>query len=509
MVMTLVRTGAAPDLDDARYDALTRRDPAADGAFFVAVRTTDIYCRPTCPSRTPFRKNVSFFLTRDEAEAAGYRACKRCKPDVDVDPRISRITDLCDYIQVNPNERHTLAELASIANLSPFYLQRAFKEATGLSPRDYVRAVRSGTLRKGLADGKSVTEATYDAGYGSSSRVYEGARSELGMSPGTYRRYGAGMTIRYSIVDSSLGRLLVGATQVGIASVCLGDDDAALERDLLGEYPAATIHRDDAGMASWITGVLEYVEGRRPNQALPVDIQGTAFQRLVWQALSRIPDGEYRSYTEIARSIGHPGAARAVGNACNKNPVGIVIPCHRVLHEDGGIGGYRSGLDRKRALLQREGVGAMLFTDVVESTGLIDRLGDERREEVLEGHRQALREIAARHDGAEMKSTGDGFLFWFVSAKRAVECGLESHARAGVPLRIGIHAGEPVFRSDDIHGLAVHIAGRICRTAEPGQTVVPGVVRDLLDGKGFSFRDLGSTDLKGYTRPMSLFAASR
>ena len=501
-------TPVAPSLDDLRYEAIARRDKTLDG-FYVAVRTTRIFCRPTCPSRTPKRENVTFYLTRDEALAAGYRACKRCKPEEDVDPKVSRITDLCDYIRANPDEKHTLKELADIAELSPFHLQRAFKKATGLSPKEYVRAVRNGTLRRELSNGRSVTDATYEAGYGSSSRVYESARVEFGMSPGTYRRNGAGMTIRYAIVDSSLGRLLVGATQVGVASVCLGSDDRALEADLYHEYPAATIERDDAGMGDWINGILECVEGRRPNQALPIDIQGTAFQRLVWQALTRIPDGEYRTYSEIAADIGHPKAARAVGNACNQNPVGVVIPCHRVLASHGGIGGYRGGLTRKRELLRREGVGAILFTDVVDSTGIVDRLGDEAGEQLLEEHRETLRRIVDRHDGAEVKSTGDGFLFWFVSPKRAVECAIEASARAGLPLRVGVHAGEPVFRSDDIHGVSVHVAGRICRQAEPGQVVVSRVVRDLLDGKGFAFQDLGNVELRGYSNPMGLYAVAR
>ena len=251
----------------------------------------------------------------------------------------------------------TLDELGEAVGLSPHHLQRVFKRMTGISPRAYADARRLGTLKDGLRTGDDVTTALYDAGYGSSSRLYERAPSQLGMTPATYRYGGAGMVIGYTIVDSPLGRLLVGATAAGVSAVYLDDDDEVLERTLRGEYPLARITRDDADLNGWVAAIVAHLAGQFPHLDLPIDVQATAFKRRVWEELRAIPAGAIRSYGEIARGIGQPKAVRAVANACATNPVAIVVPCHRVVRADGTPGGYRWGAERKAALLAREGSG--------------------------------------------------------------------------------------------------------------------------------------------------------
>ena len=337
------------------WQAVLDRDASFDGRFVLAVRSTHIYCRPSCPARRPLRKNVTFFALPEAAERAGYRPCKRCRPrDIAVrDPQAEVVQQVCRYIAAHLDESLTLDELGAQVNVSPFHLQRTFKQVMGISPREYAEACRLDQLKTHLRNGDSVTGALYEAGFNSSSRLYDRAPASLGMTPAAYRKGGAGMRIGYTIVDSPLGRLLVAATERGVCAVSLGDD-TVLESTLLGEYPAAQIQRDDTHLHQWVSAILDYLNGWQPHLDLPVDVQATAFQRRVWQELQNIPYGETRSYSEVARAIGSPKAVRAVANACANNPAALVIPCHRVVREDGSLGGYRWGIQRKAALLQQE-----------------------------------------------------------------------------------------------------------------------------------------------------------
>ena len=346
--------------DEQRWLATEARDAGCDGAFVFAVSSTGIYCRPSCPSRRPKRQNVAFYALPEAAERAGYRACFRCKPreTAAADPRIEAVRQTCRHIEDADESPPTLATLAAQVDLSPHHLQRTFKRYMGISPRQYADARRIERLKASLKAGDQVTGALYEAGYGSSSRLYEKAPAQLGMTPATYRKGGAGSRIGYTIVESPLGRLLVGATKRGIAAVCLGANDTALERILRDEFPAAEIARDDAHLDGWVGDILAHLDGRRPHLDLPVDVRATAFQRAVWDALSAIPYGETRSYSEVAKAIGKPRAVRAVANACAANPVALVVPCHRVVRADGAAGGaaggYRWGDKRKQTLLKTE-----------------------------------------------------------------------------------------------------------------------------------------------------------
>ncbi len=346
--------------DEERWRATEARDAASDGAFVFAVASTGIYCRPSCPSRRPKRRNVAFYALPEAAERAGYRACFRCKPreTAAADPRIEAVRQTCRYIEDGDESPPTLATLAEHVGLSPHHLQRTFKRYMGISPRQYADARRLERLKSSLKAGDQVTGALYEAGYGSSSRLYEKAPAQLGMTPATYRKGGAGARIGYTIVASPLGRLLVGATERGVSAVCLGTSDGALERILRDEFPAAEIARDDAALAGWVGDILAHLDGRRPHLDLPVDVRATAFQRAVWEALRTIPYGETRSYAEVAQAIGRPAAVRAVANACAANPVAVVVPCHRVVRADGAAGGYRWGPERKKTLLATERAAA-------------------------------------------------------------------------------------------------------------------------------------------------------
>ncbi len=346
--------------DEERWRATEARDAASDGAFVFAVSSTGIYCRPSCPSRRPKRQNVAFYALPEAAERAGYRACFRCKPreTAAADPRVEAVRQTCRYIEDNDESPPTLAALGAHVGLSPHHLQRVFKRHMGISPRQYADARRLERLKSSLKAGDQVTGALYEAGYGSSSRLYEKAPAQLGMTPATYRKGGAGAQIGYTIVASPLGRLLVGATERGVSAVCLGTSDGALEGILRDEFPAAEIARDDDRLAGWVGDILEHLEGRRPHLALPVDVRATAFQRAVWDALRAIPYGETRSYAEVAKAIGRPAAVRAVANACASNPVAVVVPCHRVVRADGAAGGYRWGPERKKTLLATERAAA-------------------------------------------------------------------------------------------------------------------------------------------------------
>jgi AraC family transcriptional regulator of adaptative response/methylated-DNA-[protein]-cysteine methyltransferase len=344
--------------DAARWNAVVGHDRDADGLFVYAVRSTGVYCRPSCPSRRPRRDRVAFFETGDAARLAGYRACLRCRPDqtAAADPWVEKIRRACVYL-ANVDGHPSLAALAARVGGSPYHLQRNFKRLVGVTPREYAEACRLRKVKRGLRHAADVTGAMFDAGYGSSSRFYERAVPKLGMSPSTYRRGGAGMNIGYAIVDSpngALGRLLVAATSRGVCAVSMGASDAELTRALSREYPAATIAAESGALARWSTAIVAHLAGRQPRLDLPLDVQATAFQWQVWQALTAIPYGETRTYGDVARAIGRPRAVRAVARACATNPVALAIPCHRVLPAAGGEGGYRWGVARKKALLASE-----------------------------------------------------------------------------------------------------------------------------------------------------------
>ena len=345
--------------DAARWTAVLAHDRSSDGAFVYAVRSTGVYCRPSCPSRRPRRDRVAFFDTTAAAREAGFRACKRCKPDSvasAADPWAEKIRRACVYLS-NVDGHPALATLARRLGGSPYHLQRNFKRLVGVTPREYAEACRLGKVKRHLRNGGDVTGAIFDAGYASSSRFYERAVPKLGMAPSVYRRGGAGTTVRYAIVDTkaaALGRLLVAATDRGICAVAMGAADAELSAALSREYPAATIVHDAGGLKDWTRAIVAHLAGRQPALDLPLDVQATAFQWQVWQALAAIPYGETRTYAEVAAAIGRPRAFRAVARACATNPVAIAVPCHRVVPAAGGEGGYRWGAERKKALLARE-----------------------------------------------------------------------------------------------------------------------------------------------------------
>jgi AraC family transcriptional regulator of adaptative response/methylated-DNA-[protein]-cysteine methyltransferase len=332
------------------------RDRHADGAFVYAVRTTGVYCRPSCPSRRPRRESVLFFAAPDAAELAGFRECRRCHPraGVAVPAGLDEVRRACAFIQRHAAKPLTLAQIATHVGASPFHLQRTFTKLVGISPRAYQDAVRAGRFRDGLRNGTPVSDAVYDAGYGSISRVYERRPTGRGMTPAAYRRGGKGMVMTYTIVDSSVGRMMVAGTDKGICSVKLGDRDERLELDLRREYPEASIVRDDSALRPWVGALLGHLNGSRPHLDLPVDVQATAFQWKVWRYLQSIPAGETRAYSEVAKAIGKPAAVRAVARACATNPVCLVVPCHRVVGKDGALTGYRWGVKRKKYLLQME-----------------------------------------------------------------------------------------------------------------------------------------------------------
>jgi AraC family transcriptional regulator, regulatory protein of adaptative response / methylated-DNA-[protein]-cysteine methyltransferase len=352
---------------DHYWGAVQSRDRSADGVFVYAVRSTGIYCRPSCPSRRPRREQVSFYPLPEAAEQQGFRPCRRCHPrDARLrDPRIAAVARVCREIDAHlqgngsgiGEERLTLSAMSARAGVSPHQLERAFRSIMGITPRQYADAQRMRRLKSRLRKGDDVTTALYDAGYGSSSRLYESAPAHLGMTPATYREGGAGMEIHYTIVSSPLGRLLVGATDRGISALYLGEADARLESELRKEYPRAHIRRDthaSATLQGWVERILAHLRGSEPHLDLPTDVQATAFQRRVWEELRRIPCGATRTYADVARSIGKPSAVRAVARACAMNPVSVVVPCHRVVRQDGTLAGYRWGLGRKRTLLERE-----------------------------------------------------------------------------------------------------------------------------------------------------------
>ena len=335
-----------------KWQQVMARDARQDGHFVFAVRTTGIYCRPSCPSRRPRRDSVEFFTNPNEAERAGYRACLRCKPtEVSSQAQyVARARQLLD----NGESVMTLNDLSKRVGLSPFHLQRLFKRATGLSPREYQSARRMQHVKAGLRKGDDVTTALYDAGFGSPSRLYERAPRQLGMTPGEYRRGGKGATITFAITPTPLGRLLVAATERGLCAVRFGETATELERDLRQEFHAASVHRDEAAVKKYLEPLLASIRGENTTIDLPLDVRATAFQMKVWEQLRRIPRGETRSYRDIANEIGAPAAVRAVARACATNPVALAVPCHRVVRSNGDISGYRWGVDRKKKLLEQE-----------------------------------------------------------------------------------------------------------------------------------------------------------
>lgn len=343
---------------EARWEAVVAHDPAADGRFVYAVRSTGVYCRPSCPSRRPRRQNVEFFGGPEQAEAGGYRPCRRCRPrggGTVPTEAVRAVAAACRLLERDEEATTTLAALAAQVGMSPSHLSRSFKRLLGMTPRQYGAEARLERARRELRAGAAVTDAIYGAGYGSSRAFYEGARAGLGMTPSAYRRGGAAQRITYTVVGSRLGEVLVATTEEGVCAVRFvdgGDDGAAL---LSGEFPAATTVRDDGALAEVAAQVVAAVDGQPgAGQALPLDVRATAFQLRVWQALRAIPRGQTRSYREVARSIGQPTAVRAVAGACAANPVALLVPCHRVVASGGALAGYRWGTDRKRALLDAE-----------------------------------------------------------------------------------------------------------------------------------------------------------
>jgi len=337
--------------------ALLNRDIRFEGRFVYAVRSTGVYCRPTCPSRRPSRSQVLFFSASAEAEQAGFRPCRRCRPTEATERRSQLIREVCRHIEQNSADRLDMRALSLKFNISSSHLHHLFKRALGISVAHYARACRMKSFKNVVRNGSDVTTAIYEAGFGSSSRLYESSDSNLGMTPAAYRRGGGGVRIGYTTSACPLGRLLVAATDRGVCSVTLGDTDAELIAALEAEYPQARIARDRRRLQETVSRLVSHLNGSEPCPEFPLDIRATAFQRRVWDELRRIPYGVTRSYSEIAGHLGSPKASRAVARACSSNPVALLIPCHRVVGKDGNPGGYRWGKDRKQRLLRKEGEG--------------------------------------------------------------------------------------------------------------------------------------------------------
>jgi len=351
-ILNLSETVEMAQANETRcWQAVLERDRAHDGKFVFAVSTTGVYCRPSCAARRPRRENVRFFRQVEDAEKAGYRACLRCRPKSAGDAQTALIKAICRFIERHLDEPISLAQLGREFGHSPFHLQRTFKAAVGVTPRAYAESSRMNQLKRNLQAGHSVTRAMYDAGYSSSSRLYERTAAQLGMTPDKYRRGAIAAPIRYTCGDSPLGRMLIAATEKGICAVQFATSDDELEQGLKHEFPFAIRRRDDSGLKAWQQDLLAQMRGQKLNSALPLDIQATAFQRRVWTYLQSIPIGATRSYGEVAKAIGQPSATRAVARACATNPVAVAIPCHRVIRENGDLAGYRWGLQRKEKLL--------------------------------------------------------------------------------------------------------------------------------------------------------------
>lgn len=350
----------AKDSISSRWRAVKQRHRVADGSFVYAVRSTGVYCRPSCPSRKPNPNRVVFFASSRDAERAGYRACRRCRPQTASPHRdaAALVQLICrkidETLASDPEARLTLGQVSDWFGLKPYKTERLFQRILGITPRQFTDSQRMSQLKSRLRKGETVTTAMYDTGFGSSSRLYERASGQMGMTPAAYRRGGAGMAISYTIARCPLGRVLVAATERGVSAVYLGDSDEPLEKALAQEYPRAEIKQDSAGIGQWVREIVRHLRGQEPHIDLPLDVRATAFQRRVWEELQRIPYGSTKSYTQVARAIGKPKAIRAVARACATNPVSIVVPCHRVVREDGNLAGYRWGLDLKKTLIAKE-----------------------------------------------------------------------------------------------------------------------------------------------------------
>lgn len=342
-----------PRVADRFWQATVKRDPGADGIFFLGVRSTGIYCRPSCPARRPLRRNVVFYRTQQEAEREGFRPCRRCRPN-QISGSARLVQQAAELLRESTEESLRFGAIAAKLGATAGTLRRAFQRETGLKPRDLADALRLARFKKLLRAGMNITDALYETGYGSSSRVYERSNAQLGMTPATYQKGGKGMKIGYTIAKSHLGRVLVAATQRGVSAVYLGGNSAGLVAELRQEYPRAEISPARAGFERWVREILQRAAGKAPTQELPLDLQATAFQRRVWQELQRIPRGSTRTYSQVARALGRPRAVRAVARACATNPVSVVVPCHRVVRADGNLAGYRWGLSRKQTLLASE-----------------------------------------------------------------------------------------------------------------------------------------------------------
>jgi AraC family transcriptional regulator of adaptative response/methylated-DNA-[protein]-cysteine methyltransferase len=341
------------------WDAVVARDSSQDGEFVFAVSSTGIYCRPSCPAKRPRRTNVEFFRIPQDAEKAGYRACLRCRPRAASGSRQSELTKaICHYIEQCLDKNVTLTQLAKVFTQSPFHLQRTFKAALGVTPHAYAESLRMDQLKQNLRAGHSVTRAMYDAGFSSSSRLYERTSSQLGMTPDKYRRGAIAAAIRYTCADSPLGRMLIAATDKGICAIQFADTDAELEQGLRREFPFAILQKATSSSFPWKNDLLHSMRGKKLQNELPLDIQATAFQRRVWEYLQSIPFGTSQSYSEVAKGIGAPNATRAVARACATNRIAVAIPCHRVVRSTAGMGGYRWGVERKKKLLELEKSGA-------------------------------------------------------------------------------------------------------------------------------------------------------
>ncbi len=352
---TKLEMRAAETLNDPRWAQVVARDKSADGKFFYSVKTTGVFCRPSCGARTPRPENVAFHLTTADAEAAGFRPCKRCKPDAQplAATHAATIATLCRYIE-SAEHAPSLDELAQRAGLSTFHLHRLFKSVTGVTPKAYATAHRANRVREQLRQSPSVTDAVYDAGYQSSSRFYEEANQLLGMTATRFRDGGANTEIRFAIGQCSLGAILVAQSARGVCAILIGDDADALARDLQDRFPNASLIGGDADFERLVARVVGFVEAPKLGLDLPLDVRGTAFQQRVWQALRAIPAGTTATYSEVAARIGAPKAIRAVASACAANAIAVAIPCHRVVRTDGSLSGYRWGVERKRALLDLE-----------------------------------------------------------------------------------------------------------------------------------------------------------
>jgi len=348
---------AAATVSDPRWTAVVTRDPQGDGKFFYSVRTTSVYCRPSCAARSARPENVEFHATAADAERAGFRPCKRCKPDQVplAEQHASKIAELCRVIE-SAEQLPTLEQLANLAGLSTFHLHRLFKSITGVTPKQYAAAHRAKRVKSELARSNTVTDAIYSAGYNYNGRFYEQSNDVLGMTPTSYRAGGANTEIRFAIGECSLGSILVAASERGVCSILIGDDPDALARDLQDRFPRAHLIGGDTKFEQMVAKVVGFVEAPALGLDLPLDVRGTAFQQRVWQALREIPAGKTVSYTQVANRIGAPKAVRAVGAAVGANPLAVAIPCHRVIRNDGSLCGYRWGVERKRALIEREAV---------------------------------------------------------------------------------------------------------------------------------------------------------